>query len=68
MKYTDDDYEIYQNQRKLAMKTIDDLTELKIDLMESERKIPKFINNAIKHLRNKFLIDIEQKSTDKFRD
>ncbi len=67
MNFSDDDYEIYQNQRKLAMKTIDDLTQLKIDLLESEKRIPKFINNAIKHLKNRFLIDEESKKEDKYR-
>ena len=67
MNLLDDDYELYQNQRKLAMKTIDDLTELKIDLMESEKKIPQFINNAIRHLKNKFLIDFDTKKDEKFR-
>ncbi len=67
MNFSDDDYEIYQNQRKLAMKTIDDLTQLKIDLLESEKRIPKFINNAIKHLKNRFLIDVEAKKEEKYR-
>lgn len=67
MKYIDDDYEIYQNQRKLAMITIDDLTQLKIDLLEAEKTIPHFINNAIRHLRNRFLIDIEDKRENRFR-
>ena len=67
MNFSDDDYEIYQNQRKLAMKTIDDLTQLKIDLLESEKRIPKFINNAIKHLKNRFLIDEEVKKEEKYR-
>jgi hypothetical protein len=67
MNFSDDDYEIYQNQRKLAMKTIDDLTQLKIDLLESEKRIPKFINNAIKHLKNRFLIDEEAKKEEKYR-
>lgn len=67
MKFMDDDYELYQNQRRLAMRTIDDLTELKIDLMESEKKIPQFINNAIRHLKNKFLIDFDSKKEEKYR-
>jgi hypothetical protein len=67
MKYLDDDYEIYQNQRKLAMKTIDDLTQLKIDLMEAEKAVPSFITNAIRHLRNRFLIDVDDKRDNKYR-
>jgi hypothetical protein len=67
MKYLDDDYEIYQNQRKLAMKTIDDLTQLKIDLLEAEKVVPSFINNAIRHLRNRFLIDVDDKKENRYR-
>lgn len=53
---SDEEIELYQNQKKLALSTIDDLTQLKIDLVESGKKVPKFINNAIKHLKYKYLI------------
>lgn len=53
---SDEEIELYQNQKKLALATIDDLTQLKIDLVEANKKVPKFINNAIKHLKYKYLI------------
>ncbi len=53
---SDEEIELYQNQKKLALATIDDLTQLKIDLVESNKRVPKFINNAIKHLKHKYLI------------
>jgi hypothetical protein len=56
MNVSEDDVEIYQNQKKLALATIDDLTQLKIDLMDSNTQVPNFINNAIKHLKKKYLL------------
>ncbi|MDX1961052.1 MAG: hypothetical protein SFU98_20955 [Leptospiraceae bacterium] len=54
--FTEDDVEIYENQKRLALATIDDLTQLKIDLIESNTPVPNFVNNAIKHLKKKYLI------------
>jgi hypothetical protein len=53
---SDEEIEIYQNQKKLALSTIDDLTMLKISLVESNKPVPQFINNAIRHLKKKYLI------------
>jgi hypothetical protein len=56
MLLTEDEIELYQNQKNLALSTIDDLTELKIQLVESGHKIPRFINNSISYLKKKYLI------------
>ena len=56
MLLTEDEVELYQNQRNLALSTIDDLTELKISLLESGMPIPQFINNSIGYLKQKYLI------------
>ena len=40
MLLTEDEVELYQNQRNLALSTIDDLTDLKIQLLESGIPIP----------------------------
>ncbi len=53
---SDEELELYQNQRKLALSTIDDLTQLKIDLVELDKPVPQFVNNAIRHLKKKYLI------------
>lgn len=53
---SDEEIELYQNQRKLALSTIDDLTQLKIDLVEADIEVPQFVNNAIRHLKKKYLI------------
>ena len=55
MLLTEDEVELYQNQRNLALSTIDDLTELKIQLLESGIPIPHFINNSINYLKKKYL-------------
>ncbi|MCB1140756.1 MAG: hypothetical protein H7A24_07620 [Leptospiraceae bacterium] len=54
--YGEDDQEMYQSQKKLALSTIDDLTQLKIDLLEADVPVPTFVNNAIRHLKKKYLI------------
>jgi hypothetical protein len=54
--YDDDDVELYQSQKKLALGTIDDLTQLKIDLVESDVHVPQFVNNAIRYLKKKYLV------------
>ncbi len=53
---TEDEVELYQNQKNLALSTIDDLTDLKIQLIESGSHVPKFINNSIGYLKKKYLI------------
>jgi hypothetical protein len=52
----DEEVELYQNQKRLALSTIDDLTQLKIELTEADIEVPKFINNAIRYLKKKYLI------------
>jgi hypothetical protein len=52
----EDESEVYQNQRRLALSTIDDLTELKIQLLEASLPIPLFINNALTYLKKKYLV------------
>ncbi|MBK8395779.1 MAG: hypothetical protein IPL26_11155 [Leptospiraceae bacterium] len=56
MLLTEDEVELYQNQRNLALSTIDDLTDLKIQLLESGFPVPQFINNSIHYLKKKYLI------------
>lgn len=56
MMLTEEESELYQNQRRLALSTIDDLTQLKIDLMDAEAPIPAFINNAISYLKKRYLV------------
>lgn len=56
MGMTEDEIELYQNQRNLALSTIDDLTELKIQLNDAGIKVPRFINNSISYLKKKYLI------------
>jgi hypothetical protein len=56
MLMTEDEVELYQNQKNLALATIDDLTDLKIQLVEANAKVPKFINNSIQYLKKKYLI------------
>lgn len=56
MLMTEDEVELYQNQKNLALATIDDLTDLKIQLLEANAKVPKFINNSIQYLKKKYLI------------
>ena len=53
---TEDESEVYQNQRRLALDTIDDLTELKIQLLEASLPVPSFINNALTYLKKKYLV------------
>lgn len=52
----DEEIETYQNQKHLALLTIDDLTQLKIDLVEAGVEVPTFINNAIHFLKKKYLL------------
>jgi hypothetical protein len=56
MLMTEDEVELYQNQKNLALATIDDLTDLKIQLIEAGAEVPKFINNSIGYLKKKYLI------------
>lgn len=52
----EEEWEIFQDQKKLAMSTIDDLTHLKIELIEANIPVPNFINNAIRYLKQKYLV------------
>ncbi|MCB1158796.1 MAG: hypothetical protein H7A25_18285 [Leptospiraceae bacterium] len=56
MMLSEEEAELYQNQRRLAMATIDDLTELKILLIEADMHVPAFVNNAISYLKKKYLV------------
>lgn len=51
----EDEVELHQNQRNLALLTIDDLTQLKLDLLEGGKSVPKFINNAISYLKRRYV-------------
>lgn len=53
----DDEFESLQNQRTLALNTIDELTVIKLQLLEAQKDIPQFINNAIAHLKKKYLTE-----------
>lgn len=55
----EDEYETHQSQRNLALSTIDDLTEVKLELLDSGKEIPRFINNAISYLNKKYLTQEE---------
>ncbi|HNI25646.1 MAG TPA: hypothetical protein PLJ29_04755 [Leptospiraceae bacterium] len=52
----EEEWEIFQDQKKLAMSTIDDLTHLKIELIEANIPVPNFINNATRYLKQKYLV------------
>lgn len=47
---TEDEFESHQSQRKLALSTIDELTQTKLDLLEAGKEVPRFINLAISYL------------------
>jgi hypothetical protein len=53
----EDDFETHQSQRILALNTIDDLTSIKLDLLDSGKGIPKFLNNAIGYLKKKYVTE-----------
>ena len=53
----DDEFESLQNQRNLALTTIDELTSIKLDLLDAGKEIPHFINNAITYLKKKYLTE-----------
>jgi hypothetical protein len=54
---TDDEFETHQSQRIMALNTIDELTTVKLDLLDSGKPIPKFINNAIGYLKKKYVTE-----------
>jgi hypothetical protein len=53
----DDDFEMHQSQRNLALATIDELTVTKLDLLDAGKSIPKFLNNAIAYLKKKYVTE-----------
>ncbi len=53
----DDDFEMHQSQRNLALETIDELTVTKLDLLDAGKSIPKFLNNAIAYLKKKYVTE-----------
>ncbi|ABJ74976.1 MULTISPECIES: hypothetical protein [Leptospira] len=53
----EDEFESHQSQRKLALSTIDELTQTKLDLLEAGKEIPRFINLAISYLNKKYLTE-----------
>lgn len=53
----DDDFEMHQSQRNLALATIDELTVTKLDLLDAGKSIPKFLNNAIAYLKEKYVTE-----------
>lgn len=53
----DDDFEMHQSQRRLALDTIDELTMTKLDLLDAGKSIPKFLNNAINYLKKKYVTE-----------
>ncbi|EMY27402.1 hypothetical protein LEP1GSC115_0346 [Leptospira interrogans serovar Australis str. 200703203] len=52
---TEDEFESHQSQRRLALSTIDELTQTKLDLLEAGKEVPRFINLAISYLNKKYL-------------
>ncbi|MCC6274824.1 MAG: hypothetical protein IT569_03120 [Leptospiraceae bacterium] len=55
MLITEDEVEQHQNQKNLALLTVDELTQLKLDLLDAGKPVPKFINNAISYLKKRYL-------------
>ncbi len=53
----EDDFELHQSQRRLALATIDELMQTKMDLLDAEKKVPRFINNAISYLKRKYVTE-----------
>jgi len=53
----DEETESLQNQRNLALMTIDDLTTIKLELLEAGKTTPFFINNALEYLKKKYLTE-----------
>jgi hypothetical protein len=54
---TEDDFELHQSQRKLALATIDELMQVKLDLLDAEKNVPIFINNALSYLKRKYVTE-----------
>ncbi|MBW0433424.1 hypothetical protein DLM76_07150 [Leptospira yasudae] len=54
---TEDEFESHQSQRRLALATIDELTQTKLDLLDAGKEIPRFINYAISYLNKKYLTE-----------
>ncbi|ASV09985.1 hypothetical protein B2G50_19425 [Leptospira interrogans serovar Canicola] len=52
---TEDEFESHQSQRRLALSTIDELTQTKMDLLEAGKVDPRFIYLAISYLYLKYL-------------
>ena len=52
-----DEYETQQNQRKLALSTVDELTIIKLQLLDAGKDIPKFINNTISFLKKRYMTE-----------
>ncbi|MCW7469810.1 hypothetical protein [Leptospira kanakyensis] len=53
----EDDFELHQSQRNLALATIDELMLTKMDLLDAEKKVPRFINNALSYLKRKYVTE-----------
>ncbi|TGK11515.1 hypothetical protein EHO61_11395 [Leptospira fluminis] len=54
---TEDEFESHQSQRRLALATMDELTQTKLDLLEAGLEVPKFLNYAISYLNRKYLTE-----------
>ncbi|MCZ8157784.1 MAG: hypothetical protein O9264_16815 [Leptospira sp.] len=54
---SEDDFELHQSQRKLALATIDELMQTKLDLLDADKRVPAFINNAISYLKRKYVTE-----------
>ncbi|PJZ69885.1 hypothetical protein CH373_13470 [Leptospira perolatii] len=55
--HTEDEFESHQSQRRLALTTMDELTQTKLLLLDSGREVPKFLNYAISYLNRKYLTE-----------
>jgi hypothetical protein len=53
----EDELEEHQALRILALQTIDEVTETKLAILEGNKKVPLFINNAISFLKKKYVTD-----------
>ena len=52
-----DEYESQQNQRKLALSTVDEMMITKLQLLDAGKDIPKFINNTISFLKKRYMTE-----------
>jgi len=52
-----DEFESHIGQRNLALEVIDDLMQVKLEIMDADKKVPAFINNALQYLKKKYVTE-----------